>query len=366
MPKRIVFTGGHHNSALAVALDLKYDGYDIYWLGHKYSMWGDKNPSAEYKEVTAAGIPFYELKAGKFYRTYHPLKLARIPNGFIEAFKYIKAIKPDLIISFGGYLAVPVAVIGWLMRIPIITHEQTAVTGLSNQLIGKFANKILLTYDSSSQYFPKEKSIVIGLPLSTTKIPKVKFTQDRKKTIFIHGGKQGSHIINQCVFSAVSRLVEKYKVIHQVGSSTVYQDYIKANEVKNRLPAGQRSSYDVFEYLPQAGFDKGLASTALVIGRSGAHTVYQIGIFGVPALFIPIPWVVNNEQQKNAEILVNAGSSELLLQKDLTPDSLIEKIELIFGNINTYRERAEDARHLFPLDAKEKMVRIIKEILGDK
>ena len=75
----IVITGGHHNSALVLARRLRKKGLNIIWIGHRYSMWGDTALSAEYREVASEGIKFIELRAGKFYRTYHPLKLIRIP-----------------------------------------------------------------------------------------------------------------------------------------------------------------------------------------------------------------------------------------------------------------------------------------------
>ena len=96
MPKTIVFTGGHHNSALVVAKRLKTLGHQIVWIGHKFTMRGDKQVAAEYQEVTQSGFPFYELKTGKFYRVHDPFELLKIPLGFFQAFLYLSHARPDL------------------------------------------------------------------------------------------------------------------------------------------------------------------------------------------------------------------------------------------------------------------------------
>lgn len=365
--KKIVFTGGHHNSALAVAMALKKEGYEVFWLGHKYSMWADKSPSAEYKEVTASGIPFYELKAGKFHRTYHPLKLARIPVGFIQAHKLLKEIKPDLIVSFGSYLAVPVVIAGFSMGIPSITHEQTSAAVISNQVISPFVKKIFLTFSSSKKFFPKRKTELIGMPLPEGMKKRLEKNAEKlesdKKVIFITGGKQGSHVINQAVLPIVMELVKNNKLIHQTGSSTLFNDFQDAQKLRQDLPLGSKDNYEVVDYLKEDDYSSTVFKSSLIVGRSGAHTVYQIGIVGKPSLWIPIPTRTKNEQQLNAEILANVGAAEILLEKDLTPGSLLNKIQSMIENIDSYERNAKNARALFPTTAKEKLVREIKTLL---
>ena len=141
--KTLVFTGGHHTGALEVAKALKEKGWNTVWFGHKHSMWNDTSHSSEYREVTESGIVFYKLLAGKFHHTYNPLKLIRIPFGFIQALCLLLLLKPAGIVSFGGYLAVPTVIMGWLLGIPSITHEQTVTQGWANKLIALFAKRPL-------------------------------------------------------------------------------------------------------------------------------------------------------------------------------------------------------------------------------
>ncbi len=155
---KIVITGGHHSSALPVIKELqeKYPEVQIFWFGHKFSAQGDKNPTLEFHEITALGIPFYHIHAGKFYRTLNPKRLAKIPYGFFQCLSLLIKLKPDAIMSFGGYLAVPAVLAGRLLGIPAITHEQTVVAGWANRLISKVVQKVLISWQESAKFFPNQ------------------------------------------------------------------------------------------------------------------------------------------------------------------------------------------------------------------
>ncbi len=317
--KTLVFTGGHHTSALVVAKELILQGkYEVVWFGHRHSMWGDKSDSAEYKEVTAAGIKFYDLKAGKFYNTFNPLKLIRIPWGFIQACYLLFKIKPAGIVSFGGYLAVPTVITGWFLGTPSITHEQTMVAGWANRVIANFSKKIAITWPESAKFYPQSKTVLTGLPLRP-EIIKLKKLTNRKPsnqlTIYITGGKQGSHIINQAIFSVLPELVQKYTIIHQTGSSNLYKDSLTANHFKYK-------NYTHFEF-DSARAIKSLEIADIVISRAGAHTIYELAILGKKCVLIPIPWVSHNEQTQNTKILVQNNLAILLSEPQLTKESLL-------------------------------------------
>ena len=301
MSKKIIFTGGHHNSALVVALALKQQGHKIFWIGHKFTIKGDKQLSAEYQEITRSNIPFFELKTGKFYRVSNPLEYLKILLGFFQSFIYLLKIKPDLIISFGGYLAVPVVITGKLFRVPSVTHEQTVTAGWANRAITPFVDKIFLTHRSSLKNYPKEKSIVTGLPLRSNLLEKTKYKKPKTPLIYITCGKQGSHIINQSVFPLVSELVKKFKVIHQTGAHTTTSDQDKARRIKNSLLPEYRSHYKHQPYFFAADATKYLKTSTLVISRAGAHTTYELLLLNKKSVVIPIPWVSHHEQEKNAE-----------------------------------------------------------------
>ena len=259
--KRLVFTGGHHTSALEVAKTLKDKGWDIVWFGHRHSMWEDTSDSAEYQEVTASGIKFIDLKAGKFYRTFNPLKLIRIPLGFFQALLQLLLLRPKGIVSFGGYLAVPTVLSGRLLGIPSITHEQTVVSGWANKFISLFVRKIALAWPDSAHRYPRSKTVVIGLPLRREILNIKRSTINN--LIYITGGKQGSQTINRVVFAALTQLLTHYRVIHQTGNL----DYTLA---KSHLKGG----YECFAF-DSAKAISALSQAAVIVSRAGAHIVYE-------------------------------------------------------------------------------------------
>lgn len=359
---RIVITGGHHTSALVVAQKLIKKGHQVFWLGHKYSMWGDQEPCAEYREVGLLGIPFYELKAGKYQPTLNPIKLVRLPLGFLQALFYLLQIRPNLIVSFGGYLAVPTVLVGWLLKIPAITHEQSSVSGLANKIVAYFAQKILVSWPSSLPFFPKEKTTLVGLPLRGEIFEKTTTRFDFKNhlpTIYITGGKQGAHVINQAIFSCLESLLENYNLIHQCGSSTLHHDFKRAQEKKRQLELKKRKRYIVSDYFYPTEIGSVFAQADLVVSRAGAHMVFELAALGKPAILIPIPWLYGDEQTKNAKLLKKTGLVEILPQDQLSGEKLSWWINKVVENIESYRKNAKKAKNLIRLDAGE---RIVEEI----
>ncbi len=317
--KTIVFTGGHHNSALVIALALKKEGYNLAWIGHKFTQKGSKAISAEYSEVVRHDIPFYELKTGKFYRRLNPLEFLKIILGFFQSFFYLRQIKPALIFSFGGYLAVPVVIVGWLLRIPVLTHEQTVTAGWANKAISPFVKKIFLTHQSSLANYPKDKSIVTGLPIRPELLQAI---PAKKNLIYITCGKQGSHIINTNLFPLIPKLLPDYQIIHQTGVSTLNSDQERARRLKASLPKSLKSHYRYQPYFFAADATRYLKQAALVVSRAGAHITYELLALRKKSVLIPIPWVSHNEQLQNAALLEKSHLAIILPESDLTPSSL--------------------------------------------
>ncbi len=337
----IVFTGGHHTSALPVLkLLMQQPDIRITWYGHKHSLKHDKNPTLEYIDINALGIPFYELKAGKFYKTYDPVRLLKIPFGFFQAFSLLVKHRPDLIMSFGGYLALPVVLAGFILRIPSITHEQTVVSGFANKLIAYFAKKILITWPSSSEYFPQAKTVLTGIPLRSeifspasnnfainTKLP----------TIYITGGKTGSHKINTIFYDLLDTLLAKVNIIHQCGDYSQTGDFEKLSKLYTSIHGKHAGKYFIRKFVLNNEIGEAFTKADIVIARAGAHIIYDLAALNKPCILIPIPWVSHNEQYKNAKVLEEAGIAEVLEESSLTPAKLGDCIEHMLSNLTNYK-----------------------------
>lgn len=349
--KKIIFTGGHHNSTLVVALSGRKAGYEPVWIGHKFATRGSKSLSAEYQEVTKQDIRFLELKTGRFYRQKNPLEYIKIILGFLQSFIYLIKEKPDLIFSSGGYISVPVVIAAWFLGIPSLTHEQTVTVGWANKAITPFVEKILLTHRSSQSNFPTGKTKVVGLPLRTELMDKSFKKKYSPKLLYITCGKQGSHIINQAVFPLIPELVKKYTIVHQTGSNTMTKDADKARRLKASLGEyKQRYQYAPYFFAKDAA--KYLQSAYLVISRAGAHQTYELRLLNKRVVFIPIPWVSHNEQYLNAKLAQKQTASVIVEEKDLSPETLGQAID------KAITKKTPSVSGL-PLDAADK---ILKEI----
>lgn len=322
--KTIAVTGGHHNSALVVAEVLMKNDVKVVWLGHRHASRADQNDSAEYIEVTASGIKFYDLRAGRGSLSLS--ELWRIPLGFFHARSILQKTHPDALLTFGSYLGVAGALAASSLGIPIYLHEQTVVAGRANKLIGSLAKKIYLTWQSSQKYFPKTKSQVVGLPLRPGLLTasRAKLFPNNLPTLLILGGKQGSHVINECIFDSLPELLSKYNVIHQTGTTSETGDHDKALALRGAVTG--RGIYDPHGYIREGELAKYLSSVKLVVGRSGAHVTYELGILGIPSVLIPYMYTHDHEQYQNATYLVNRGLAQILPESELSGPHLLTAI----------------------------------------
>ena len=359
---RICLTGGHVTPALALIRELEKRGEkDLIFIGRQEMMEGDKTPSIEATLIPQTGVKFFAIHPGRLQRAftrYTIPALIRTPLGFFESLTILLRESPDVVVSFGGYVALPVVLAAWVLRIPILTHEQTVVIGLANRIITFFADRIAVSFESSLRYFPPKKVVLTGNPVRPeifeVKSKRFEFTS-RRPVLYFTAGNQGSHVLNTVVSEVLPQLLEKYVVVHQVGAAGIYDDYGELRLASQKLPEHLRRYYFLERYIGPDDIGALLGSSDLVIGRSGANTVADLAARRVPALFIPLPFATHDEQTKNARMLVDAGSAEILPQRELTPERLLAVIEMMMENIRKYKHAATEAKKLVRLDAAEKL-----------
>lgn len=337
--KKILITGGHLTPALAVAAELEKRKWEIIYIGRKYALEGDKTISQEFKIISARGYKFLSLFTGRMQRTFtrHTLgSIIKIPMGFIQAGYYLLKYKPQIILSFGGYVALPVVIAGWLLHIPAITHEQTLSPGLANKVISFFAKKILVGWEENLGQFPKNKTILTGMPVRAEifKIIKKFDLPSDKPVIYITGGNLGSHSINSIIERNLEELLNKYTLIHQCGDTVKYQDYEKMQNLKKQLPPKISKYYFIFKFIQDDYIGWVMNKTDLLITRSGANIISEIISLQKPAILIPLPWSGNNEQVKNAKYLSDCKAAITINQDHLSKNTLLNSIETIIQEKN--------------------------------
>ncbi|MCE7898385.1 MAG: hypothetical protein DPW11_03475 [bacterium] len=349
-----VFTGGHHNSALVLAQYFVSQKHTVYWYGHKKSSRKDQNDSAEYVEVTASKIKFLDLPAGR--ATLNISELLRLPYGFIVALKYLIAHQPSAVISFGGYLGATTALAAYILGISVYLHEQTVVAGKANKFISKLARRVYLTWHSSLKFFPKKKSLVVGLPLRSSIIratPKKLF--DRKRpTLLVMGGKQGAHAINHFIFEHLRDLLIDFNLIHQTGTSSETGDYEQALALRGSL-GSLADSYLPIGYITENEIGYYLKSANYYLGRSGAHITYELLLLGLKAVLVPLSFTHQREQYKNALELVKVKQAVVLSQSDLSLKNLRVAIKEL--------KQLRPEKYTLSGDATEKVYNDIKRTL---
>ena len=315
--KKVAICGGHLSPALALIEELKKKkDVEVIFFGRKYSTEGSENLSAEYKTVKNLDIKFYPIIAGRLQRkfTRHTIgALLKIPIGFVQSFAYLIRIRPSLVISFGGYLSLPIVFSAWLLGIKSISHEQSVKLGLANKINSAFSKKAYLSWPQTTNNLKSDKYKVIGnltrqsifkKAAKDTKIQK--FLNSSDKLIFVTGGNQGSHFINNLIFVITPQL-SSYQIIHQVGTANFKGDLDKAKKTK-------RANYLSLDYISGDNIGAIFNRADLIISRSGANTVWDLAILAKVAILIPLPISAGGEQKANAKILDKAGSSVILDQ----------------------------------------------------
>lgn len=347
---KILVTGAHFTPAVAVIEELKKNNeVNVVYVGRKTAQEGDKTSSAESEILPKLGVKFISIITGRLQRTftvYTIPSLLKIPIGLFQALYIILSERPEVILSFGGYVAVPVVITGWLFSIPIIIHEQTLVPGLANKISAFFADKIALAF-SQNKSFDEQKTIITGNPLRHEVLQIQGGGENRrsgKPIILIAGGNQGSHVINSAVEEILPKLTKIVSVVHQTGDSK-FGDFERLKQKENEF-------YKVEKFISN-GWGEILNKCDLVISRAGINTLTELAYFQKPALVIPIR--NHHEQNTNAKYFANLNLIKILPQSQLTGETLLENIKLMLKDIKSLKEKAKIAKGIIIPDAAKRL-----------
>lgn len=360
--KKIVICGGHLTPAIALieGLETKKD-VKIIFFGRQFSMEGNRSPSAEFRVITKKNIQFVKITSGRLQRKFTRYTIPsfiKIPIGFIQSFFHLFIIRPDVVVSFGGYLSTPVVFSAWLLGVDSVTHEQASSPGLANRINSLFVRKVFLTWQKSKKYFNDDKCEVIG-NLTRSSLFKIKasdqkianFIKKNKKLIFITGGNQGSHFLNTLARDLVPRL-QDFALLHQVGTANYKNDLEKSKKIKS-------TNYMCVDYINPQDIGAVYKAAQIILSRSGANTVWDIAILAKVAIFIPLPNSASAEQMANAKILEDALCAQILKQDTASPQNVEASIRNVFKNLKTYEANAKRFSAHLPKNALSKVVNFL-------
>lgn len=306
-------TGGHVNPGIAVAKELEKRGYQIHWLGTRTGI--------EARLVPASGFSLHFLRVkgvrgrGLMKKILAPLSMFM---AVVQAIKIIRKVRPKFVVGFGGYVAAPGGVAAYLLRLPLIVHEQNAVAGATNKILSKFADKVLIAFPTTMP-----KGVVTGNPvreeMRQVPPPSVRFeNRTGALRVLVFGGSLGASGINKIVPKSLGLARSEIDLIvkHQTGKNDVLlvqDEYEKSGQ-----------NIEVLEFIDDmAG---ALEWADFVICRSGALTVSEMATVGLGAIYIPFPYAVDDHQTKNAEYICHAGGGYILQESDAEPGVLAKLI----------------------------------------
>jgi UDP-N-acetylglucosamine--N-acetylmuramyl-(pentapeptide) pyrophosphoryl-undecaprenol N-acetylglucosamine transferase len=327
-------TGGHIMPGLAVARELEARGWQVDWLGNPQSMEGRLVPSAG---ITLHPLDFSGLRGkGWKARLLLPLRLMR---ALMQARRRLHVVKPDVVLGMGGYVAFPGGVMARLMRLPLVIHEQNAIAGLTNRVLGGMASQTLCAFPEA---FGNRLDVeCVGNPVrrgfAELAPPHERFA-DRQGPLrlLVVGGSLGAQALNRIVPAALERIdpARRPQVIHQAGRD--HLPALLADYAARGLDADCR---DFIDDMPAV-----MGQADLVICRAGAMTVAEVAAAGVAALFVPLPHAVDDHQTLNARYLADQQAAWLQPQPDLSPEWLSQW--LVALDRSQLLERAARARLL--------------------
>lgn len=343
-------TGGHVFPGLAVADNLKNQGWKVSWLGTADRMEAQLVPEHGYEIdfIDIAGVRGNGLKR---------LLMApfRIIKSILQARRVLKKRDVDLVLGMGGFASGPGGIAAWTLGIPIVLHEQNAAAGLTNRLLSRFAKKILMGFSGA---FDCEKAILVGNPvrLSVLALPeKIISNVKAPLKVLVVGGSLGAKVLNDLLPEVVAQFpADKLSVIHQTGKGHYQQ--VKEAYQQHDVQA------DVQEFI--SDIDKSYAWADVVICRAGALTVSEIAVVGLPAIFIPLPHAVDDHQTKNAQNLVTKGGALLISQKQLNTKKMSDYLQAFSQNRQLLIDMSKNSKKAAILDATESVASICIETVN--
>ncbi|MCL2157850.1 MAG: undecaprenyldiphospho-muramoylpentapeptide beta-N-acetylglucosaminyltransferase [Oscillospiraceae bacterium] len=353
-------SGGHVTPAVAIAGHLRDKNIEVAFAGTKNGI--------ESKILPREGYKLHFLKVRSFSRK-KKISFANMDAAIkavtsqFAAKRIIKNFAPDVVVGTGGYVSWPVLSVAAKLKIPSLIHEQNALPGVTNKLLAKTADKVMISFEESRKYFKdggSEKFIYTGNPVKPEyfaidqKEAKKELSPGRFMILSV-GGSMGAEKLNEVLIDFMDQYSKNKDMTHyHVTGSRGYKEYSELFESKNLNTCGylhlEEYIYDICKYY---------AAADIVICRAGALTLAELAVLKKPAILIPSPYVAENHQYKNAEALAGQGAALIVEEKDLCAKALIDKIEELTKNPAKLSDMAHNIGKFAAYDTLDKIYDII-------
>ena len=366
---RIIFagggTGGHINPAISVAdyVKSKDKDFEALFIGTKNGLETKLVPKAGYR------LEFIDIEGFSRKNMFKNVSVAaKLVSARSRMKKLIREFKPDCIVCTGGYVSGPVTMAAKATGVPSLIHEQNVYPGLTVKGSEKYVNYLALSFEETINHMhDKSKCVVMGNPIRTEI-----FTADKEKSrkklgikkpfVLVFGGSLGADRINDAVISILKRIADEGKISLLFGTGD--RNYEK---IMNRITSeGIKLTEDV-KIVPYIdNMAECMAAADLVVSRAGAITVSEIAALGKPSILIPSPNVVRNHQEQNAHEFEKNGAAAMIVERDLTPEKLYDKIMSMVTDEKVLEEMSHKLKKLAKTDALERIYELILKMSANR
>lgn len=364
-------TGGHINPGIAIANKIEQEekGSQILFIGTERGIEKDLVPRAGYKLQT---LEAYGLsKEISIKNLKHTIKTMQSVK---KAKKIIEEFKPDIVVGTGGYICGPVLTAAKKCNVPSVLHESNSFPGLAVKMLSKKADVVLVGLKEAKENLTKAKKVVVtGTP---TKIKKLKLSNMEKyflkekldfnpdlPIVLVFGGSQGAKKINDALIDIIKKEdISGYQIVWAVGPKnyeTVQEELKQLNIDINNI-----KNVKVLPYI--YNMEEVMNVSDLLVCRSGAITITEMSKLGKPAIFIPLPNVSQNHQEKNARVLEKINAARIILNNNLTGDNLIKEIKQIITNKPLLSQMGENAFSINIENVEDNIYKEIKQVLKQR
>lgn len=350
-------TGGHIYPALALADAAKkrYQNIEILFVGNDDRMESVEVPAHGYafKALHASGLvgnPLQKMKA-----------LALMMKAYRKALQIVDEFQPDIAIGFGGYVSAPVMLAAHKRHVKTMIHEQNSVVGVSNKMVAKKMDGIVICYEKCFEEFGTEKTRLLGNPRASS-ASQVTFHEEyfnslglnkQKPLILVVMGSLGSTSVNNIMKEALPKVNKQYQILFVTGKNNM-QEMKACIHQENIFIVDYVKQLDIMEHVD------------LIVCRAGATTAAEITALGTPSILIPSPYVAHNHQYYNASVLVDQHAAFMIEEKDLNATTLSEKIDRIMGNQQLQADMKQHALALGKPNASEDILAWCEEMVKVK
>jgi UDP-N-acetylglucosamine--N-acetylmuramyl-(pentapeptide) pyrophosphoryl-undecaprenol N-acetylglucosamine transferase len=345
-------TGGHIMPALAIAHALEARcGAEILFVGTSRGL--------ESRLVPQAGYRLELIRAGQLNQVSLATRLKTLvdlPRGFLQCENVLRSFRPQAVIGVGGYASGPMMAAAILSRVPTLAFEPNAVPGMANRLVGRWVTAAAVNFAPAAQYFRRAQ--LTGIPVRAEFFQLAARPANSTPDLLVFGGSQGARALNQTMPKIAAALLEAVPgltILHQAGAR-----HAATTLAAYQASGAPRERWQVEAFLND--MPQRFEAADLVLSRSGASTAAELCAAGKPALLVPFPQSADDHQRRNAEEMARAGAAQILLEPDLTPESLLRGLTEMLGNPARLREMSASARALAHPDAAERMAAMATEI----